>query len=133
MFCVQVSAIRPREGPKQGVKAGDEDEDGEVKGGVELYGIWQTDEYEPPVAIDGVVPKNDHGNAEVPPLVGCVPIGTVHLPHPRVISVCKRLGVDFAQALVGFEGEVCSKADLRLLLVLNDSWLLFGVRYLFQL
>ena len=52
-----------------------------------------------------MVPKNAHGNVEVPPLVGVVPGGTVHLGYPRIVSTCKRIGVDFGMALVGFEGK----------------------------
>ena len=33
----------------------------------------------------------------------CLPPGTVHLRLPRVFSVAKRLGIDYAPAMVGFE------------------------------
>lgn len=33
----------------------------------------------------------------------CLPPGTVHLPLPRVAHVAKRLDIDFAPAMVGFE------------------------------
>lgn len=70
---------------------------------MKLYGIWQTDKWQAPVAMNGIVPKNDYGNVEVPPLCGSVPIGTVHLNYPYLIPVCKKLGIDFARAVVGFE------------------------------
>lgn len=46
---------------------------------LELFGHWQTSEYEPPVAENGVVPKNAYGNVEL--FKACMlPINTVHLP-----------------------------------------------------
>ncbi len=38
-----------------------------------LYGDWQTEEWIPPKAEDGVVPKNDRGNVLCPPLAYCLP------------------------------------------------------------
>jgi xeroderma pigmentosum group C-complementing protein len=70
---------------------------------VKLYGYWQTQPWAPPVAQGGIVPKNDRGNVEVPPLVKALPGGTVHLALPLVWQSCKKLGVDYAPALVGFE------------------------------
>ena len=46
---------------------------------LELFGKWQTKEYEPPVAENGIVPKNAYGNVEL--FKACMlPINTVHLP-----------------------------------------------------
>lgn len=46
---------------------------------LELFGVWQTGEYEPPVAENGIVPKNAYGNVEL--FKACMlPINTVHLP-----------------------------------------------------
>jgi xeroderma pigmentosum group C-complementing protein len=41
----------------------------------ELYGLWQTEEWEPPPAVDGKVPRNEHGNVEVPPFANSLPRG----------------------------------------------------------
>ena len=68
-----------------------------------LYGLWQTEAWMPPAAKDGVVPKNERGNVEVPPFAKALPGGTVHVDAPRVFAACRRLAVDFAPALVGFE------------------------------
>ena len=38
-----------------------------------LYGDWQTEEWIPPQAENGVVPKNDRGNVLCPPLAYCLP------------------------------------------------------------
>ncbi|GMH36283.1 hypothetical protein BSKO_04151 [Bryopsis sp. KO-2023] len=70
---------------------------------IALYGVWQTDDWERPIAENGVVPKNDYGNVEAPPLAFDVPFGTVHLRFPHLVKICKRLNVDYAPALVGFE------------------------------
>ena len=78
-------------------------QDGDVAQVTELFGIWQTEEFELPAAENGIVPKNDRGNVEVPPFAKALPRGTVHLDVPRVFQACKRLGVDYAPALVGFE------------------------------
>ena len=70
---------------------------------LQLYGLWQTEEYEPPAAENGVVPRNERGNVEAPPFAKSLPRGTVHLDLPRAFAACRRLGVDHAPALVGFE------------------------------
>jgi xeroderma pigmentosum group C-complementing protein len=70
---------------------------------VHLYGEWQTEPYELPAAQNGRVPKNDRGNVEAPPLAKVLPRGTVHLLLPGLGPICKKLGVDFAPALTGFD------------------------------
>lgn len=71
---------------------------------LELFGIWQTKDFEPPVAENGVVPRNAYGNVELfkPRML---PIGTVHLQLPSLNKVCKKIGVDCAQAVVGFDSS----------------------------
>jgi xeroderma pigmentosum group C-complementing protein len=72
-------------------------------GHTELFGMWQTQPWAPPAARDGIVPKNERGNVEVPPFAKELPAGTTHLDMLHVFAACKRLGVDYAAALVGFE------------------------------
>ncbi|GBG69118.1 hypothetical protein CBR_g3816 [Chara braunii] len=69
---------------------------------VGLFGQWQTDEWTPPAAKDGKVPKNERGQVDVWS-EKCIPPGTVHIRLPRVHQVAIRLGIDFAPAMVGFE------------------------------
>lgn len=45
---------------------------------LEIFGMWQTKDYEPPVAENGVVPRNAYGNVELFKMC-MLPIGTVHL------------------------------------------------------
>lgn len=87
---------------KQGKEqAGEDDEIGEGNHLV-LYGKWQTEPLCLPHAIGGIVPKNERGHVDVWS-EKCLPPGTVHLRLPRVAPVAKRLEIDFAPAMVGFE------------------------------
>ena len=55
-----------------------------------LYGDWQTGPWHRPVAMDGIVPKNEFGNVECPPLLPELPVGTVHLEeYPGIWVDCK--------------------------------------------
>lgn len=67
-----------------------------------LFGKWQTEPWQPPPAIGGIVPKNERGNVEVWS-EKCVPPGTVHIRLPRILPIAKKLDIDFAPAMVGFE------------------------------
>ncbi|KAH6784518.1 hypothetical protein C2S52_009477 [Perilla frutescens var. hirtella] len=67
-----------------------------------LYGKWQMEPLCLPRAVDGIVPKNERGRVDVWS-EKCLPPGTVHLRWPRVAHVAKRLDIDFASAMVGFE------------------------------
>ncbi|XP_064482587.1 DNA repair protein complementing XP-C cells homolog [Ornithodoros turicata] len=71
---------------------------------LELFGMWQTEEYMPPIAFDGKVPRNAYGNVEMfkPSML---PIGTVHLQVPGLCRVASKLGIDCAPAVIGFEGH----------------------------
>ncbi|GAX72825.1 hypothetical protein CEUSTIGMA_g280.t1 [Chlamydomonas eustigma] len=82
---------------------------------IDLFGDWQTEPWKRPAATDGIVPKNERGNVECPPLLPALPHGTVHLSqYPGIGGVCRSLGIDFAPALVGFEvqaGRMLPKID----------------------
>ncbi|KAK8051965.1 Rad4 transglutaminase-like domain-containing protein [Apiospora rasikravindrae] len=67
-----------------------------------LYSIDQTDWIIPDPIKDGVIPKNDYGNIDMFAEHMC-PKGAVHVPYRGTVKVCKRLGIDFAEAVVGFE------------------------------
>ncbi|KAK9805417.1 hypothetical protein WJX73_002963 [Symbiochloris irregularis] len=83
---------------------GDEETPASPKGPeTHLYGLWQTQGWQAPVAMDGIVPKNDRGNVHVPPFASALPQGTVHIRKPRLGPVCKQLGLDYAPAMLGFE------------------------------
>ncbi|KAL0332819.1 UNVERIFIED_CONTAM: DNA repair protein [Sesamum calycinum] len=67
-----------------------------------LYGRWQTEPLHLPRAVNGIVPKNERGRVDVWS-EKCLPPGTVHLRLPRVAAVARRLDIDYASAMVGFE------------------------------
>uniref|UniRef100_A0A182RQP9 Rad4 beta-hairpin domain-containing protein n=1 Tax=Anopheles funestus TaxID=62324 RepID=A0A182RQP9_ANOFN len=69
---------------------------------LELFGHWQTEDYEPPTAEDGIVPRNAYGNVEL--FKPCMlPKKTVHLRLPCLNRICKKLRIDCAQAVTGFD------------------------------
>ncbi|XP_015880255.3 DNA repair protein RAD4 isoform X2 [Ziziphus jujuba] len=72
------------------------------EGTTKLYGKWQLEPLCLPHAVNGIVPKNERGQVEVWS-EKCLPPGTVHLKLPRVFYVAKRLEIDYAPAMVGFE------------------------------
>ena len=67
-----------------------------------LYAEVQTEWLIPPPIKDGVIPLNSYNRMDcfVPSMV---PRGAVHLPLRGVVSICKRLNVSHAEAVVGFE------------------------------
>ncbi|KAL2046983.1 hypothetical protein N7G274_001001 [Stereocaulon virgatum] len=67
-----------------------------------LYSWDQTDWIIPPPIEKGVIPKNAFGNMDcyVPTMV---PKGAVHIPLRSTVRICKRLGIDYAEAVTGFE------------------------------
>ncbi|XP_050071827.1 DNA repair protein complementing XP-C cells homolog [Anopheles maculipalpis] len=68
----------------------------------ELFGEWQVQAYDPPVAKDGLVPRSAYGNVDL--FQPCMlPKGTVHLQLPGLNRICRRLRIDCAQAITGFE------------------------------
>ena len=68
----------------------------------ELFGKWQTEKYIPPAAKNGKVPRNEYGNVELfKPWM--LPKGTIHIPIQGVNRVAKKLNIDCAPAMVGWE------------------------------
>ncbi|KAF8788031.1 DNA repair protein complementing XP-C cells like protein [Argiope bruennichi] len=71
---------------------------------LDIFGFWQTEPYEPPIAVDGKVPRNEYGNVEL--FKPCMlPRGTVHIQLPGINRVAKKLGIDCSPAVVGFDGH----------------------------
>lgn len=67
-----------------------------------LYSRGQTEYIIPPPISDGVIPKNAYNNIDcfVPSMV---PKGAVHIPLKGTVRICKKLGIDYAEAVTGFE------------------------------
>uniref|UniRef100_A0A3B4UWM5 Xeroderma pigmentosum, complementation group C n=1 Tax=Seriola dumerili TaxID=41447 RepID=A0A3B4UWM5_SERDU len=69
-----------------------------------LFGEWQTEEYQPPVAVDGKVPRNDYGNVYL--FKPCMlPVGCVHLRLPNLHRVARKLDLDAAPAVTDVTEE----------------------------
>uniref|UniRef100_A0A8C3YN78 p125 n=1 Tax=Catagonus wagneri TaxID=51154 RepID=A0A8C3YN78_9CETA len=67
-----------------------------------LFGQWQTEEYQPPVAVDGKVPRNEFGNVYLF-LPSMMPVGCVQLNLPNLQRVARKLNIDCVQAITGFD------------------------------
>ncbi|KIW91488.1 uncharacterized protein Z519_07454 [Cladophialophora bantiana CBS 173.52] len=67
-----------------------------------LYSWDQTEYIIPPPIQNGVIPKNAYGNIDcfVPSMV---PKGAAHIPLRGTVRICKKLQIDFAEAVTGFE------------------------------
>lgn len=83
-----------------GVK--DNDLFGESETGTGLYAAFQTEPYVPPAVVRGKVPKNAYGNLDIY-VPSMVPSGGVHVRHPDAKFAAKIVGVDYADAVVGFK------------------------------
>ncbi|TLS28797.1 hypothetical protein PpBr36_01216 [Pyricularia pennisetigena] len=67
-----------------------------------LYSMDQTDWIIPPPIKDGIIPKNAYGNIDLFAEHMC-PQGAVHVPFRGAVKVCRRLEVDYAEAVIDFE------------------------------
>lgn len=67
-----------------------------------LYSHDQTDWIIPPPIQNGVIPKNQYGNIDLF-VEHMLPEGAAHVPYRSAIRVCRRLEIDFAEAVVDFE------------------------------
>nr|XP_027198846.1 DNA repair protein complementing XP-C cells homolog [Dermatophagoides pteronyssinus] len=69
---------------------------------LELFGHWQTEPYIPPVAKNGIVPRNAYGNVDL--YQKCMlPKGTVLLESkPFLVRLATKMNIDCAPAVIGF-------------------------------
>ncbi|KAH8806536.1 hypothetical protein DL96DRAFT_1717820 [Flagelloscypha sp. PMI_526] len=67
-----------------------------------MYAFFQTEPYVPDPVVDGKVPKNSFGNVDlyVPSML---PRGAVHVPYKGTAKIARKLGLDFGEAVTGFE------------------------------
>lgn len=71
---------------------------------LELFGEWQTVEYDPPEAKDGKVPRNAYGNVDM--YKECMlPKRCAWLKLPGLPRIANKLGIDCAAAVVGFDNH----------------------------
>jgi xeroderma pigmentosum group C-complementing protein len=94
-----------------------------------LYSRAQTDWLIPPPIQDGIIPKNVYGNIDIY-VRSMIPRGAAHVPLRGTVRVCKKLGIDYAEACVGFEfgnqmavpvieGVVVAEENVEILI---DAW-----------
>lgn len=69
---------------------------------IPMYAFHQTELYQPPPVVKGKVPKNAYGNLDVY-VPSMVPPGAFHLKHPEAARAARILGIDYADAVTGFE------------------------------
>jgi len=67
-----------------------------------LFSREQTDWIIPPPIENGVIPKNNFGNIDLY-VDSMLPEGAAHVPQRGTVKICKRLGIDYAEAVTGFE------------------------------
>jgi xeroderma pigmentosum group C-complementing protein len=67
-----------------------------------LYSWDQTEWIIPPPIQNGIIPKNNFGNIDLY-VDSMLPQGAVHIPRRGTVKICKRLGIDYAEAVTGFE------------------------------
>jgi xeroderma pigmentosum group C-complementing protein len=89
----------PATRPKSGFASDEDDEETEDTA---LYAEYQTEIYRPPPVVQGMIPKNAYGNLDVY-VPSMVPPGAVHIKHPEAARSAKILGIDYADAVTGFE------------------------------
>ncbi|KAJ2616889.1 hypothetical protein GGF44_005883, partial [Coemansia sp. RSA 1694] len=68
----------------------------------DLYGEWQTELFQPPPVRNGRVPRNEFGNVNLF-TDSMLPVGAAYVPSASAKRVCKELGIDAADAVVGFD------------------------------
>ncbi|KAJ3916925.1 hypothetical protein F5877DRAFT_45622 [Lentinula edodes] len=79
---------------------GANDTGGEIMQG--LYARNQTELYVPDPVVDGIIPKNQFGNIDLY-VNTMLPRGAVHMPFKGVAKIARKLQIDFAEAVTGFE------------------------------
>ncbi|KAJ8903893.1 hypothetical protein NDN08_000425 [Rhodosorus marinus] len=69
---------------------------------IELFGFWQTNKYVPPFAFDGIVPKDENNKLDIW-TPEHVPGGCVHVKMKYAAQMARRLQIDYAVAMTGFD------------------------------
>ena len=85
---------------RQRARSMEQDEDADETAAV--YAEYQTDVYEPPPVDNGKVPKNHFGNLDVY-VSSMIPGGAIHVKHPLAAKAAQVLGIDYAEAVTGFD------------------------------
>ena len=67
-----------------------------------LYSLHQTEWIIPSPIENGIIPKNRFGNIDLY-VDSMLPEGGAHIPRRGTVKICKRLGIDYAEAVIGFD------------------------------
>ncbi|KAK9886312.1 hypothetical protein WA026_015823 [Henosepilachna vigintioctopunctata] len=69
---------------------------------LDIFGPWQVEDYVPPTAKNGIVPRNAFGNVDLfkPSML---PKKCVHLQLPGLNKTARKMNIDCASAIVGFD------------------------------
>uniref|UniRef100_A0A3B5A7N3 XPC complex subunit, DNA damage recognition and repair factor n=1 Tax=Stegastes partitus TaxID=144197 RepID=A0A3B5A7N3_9TELE len=97
-----------------------------------LFGEWQTEEYQPPIAVDGKVPRNDYGNVYL--FKPCMlPVGCVHVRLSNLHRVARKLNLDAAPAVTdGTDESKHSGLKLNLNCSVSQCHISFFFPFTFQ-
>lgn len=85
-----------------GQSTNDADESDTESRGIGLYAAYQTELYIPPPVVRGRVPKNAFGNLDIY-VPSMIPAGGAHIPHKEASKAARVVGVDYADAVTGFQ------------------------------
>jgi xeroderma pigmentosum group C-complementing protein len=80
----------------------EDEEDTEQYTETALYAYYQTELYKPPPVVQGKIPRNAYGNLDVY-VPSMVPHGAVHVKHPDAGNAARILGIEYADAVTGFD------------------------------
>lgn len=94
----RVAARRTREST---LDPADMDTADDENAGTALYAPHQTSIYVAPPVTNGQIPKNVFGNLDVY-VPSMVPPGGTHIPHPETARAARIVGIDYADAIIGF-------------------------------
>ncbi|UZJ56938.1 hypothetical protein CBS101457_006258 [Exobasidium rhododendri] len=67
-----------------------------------LYALFQTELYRAPPVVDGSISTNSFGNIDLF-VDTMLPEGAAHVPYSGAVRVAKKLGIQYAEAITGFE------------------------------
>ncbi|KLJ11626.1 xeroderma pigmentosum group C-complementing protein [Blastomyces silverae] len=95
----RVPVSRPRGGFEHREELSDYEEEAQETA---MYAIHQTDLYQPPPVVENRVTKNAYGNIDVY-TPSMVPEGGFHLRHTEAANAARILGIDYADAVTGFQ------------------------------
>lgn len=93
---------RVRTNRRTDVRFSEDEQDNEISTEIPLYAYFQTEIFTPPPVVQGKVPKNSYGNLDVY-VPSMVPPGGVHIKHPQAAHAARVLGIDYADAVTGFD------------------------------